>query len=153
MLRNTEAQIISVETDPVWAEKVKTAAPAENRLSMQLIDVGAVGAWGRPLDYSKRGNFSAYAEALWQNGTVPDVILIDGRFRVFCFLTCLLRAPAGTVVIFDDYIERPYYHIVEEFAAVSRRNERQAIFTLPGPEQINRDRVTETRGKFEFVRD
>ena len=57
------------------------------------------------------------------------------------------------MVIFDDYIERPYYHIVEEFVTASRRNERQVIFTLPGPEQIDRDRVTETRGKFEFVRD
>lgn len=41
--------------------------------------------------------------------------MIDGRFRVACFLYSLLCAETGTVILFDDYSLRFRYHLVEDF--------------------------------------
>jgi protein O-GlcNAc transferase len=39
-------------------------------------------------------------------GVSPDVVLIDGCFRVACFLACWANIQRPTTVIFDDYTER-----------------------------------------------
>ena len=41
---------------------------------------------GRPDDYSMRDNFIEYANDIWSHKLKPNVVLIDGRLRVFCFL-------------------------------------------------------------------
>jgi hypothetical protein len=44
----------------------------------------------------------------WRRGAVkPDLVLIDGRFRLACFLHPLLAAAPGTPILFDDYTNRP----------------------------------------------
>ena len=48
-----------------------------------------------------------------------------------CFLTCLLNAKPGTRILFDDYTERGYYHIVETFVAPKQVTARQALFEVP----------------------
>ena len=35
---------------------------------------------------------------------LDDCVLVDGRFRVCCFLTSLKNAEQGTRIIFDDYV-------------------------------------------------
>ena len=64
---------------------------------------------------------------IYKNET-PDLILIDGRFRVLCFLTSLKFSPKGTKILFDDYRDRQFYHIVEEFCPIIDRCGRQALF-------------------------
>jgi hypothetical protein len=78
------------------------------------VDIGEVKDWGYPASYEKRENFQAYTDFLWVHDDKPDMVLVDGRFRVCCFLTTLLNANPGTVIIFDDYTNRQIYHVVEE---------------------------------------
>ncbi len=61
---------------------------------------------------------------------MPDVVLIDGRFRVACFLTVMLRATKPVTVLFDDYHKRPEYHWIEEFGAPVDRARRMARFEV-----------------------
>jgi hypothetical protein len=44
----------------------------------------------------------------------------------------MLRAHAGTPIIFDDYANRANYHIVQDFFHVAKFCGRQAIFIAPG---------------------
>ena len=59
---------------------------------------------------------------------VPDTVFIDGRFRVASFLYTLVAARAGTTILFDDYVKRPEYHVVEEFCRVESTHGRLAVF-------------------------
>ena len=126
--------IFSVETDGAWAAKVRLAL-ADKKVDLNLThcDVGKVGAWGRPIDSSEFKNYHRYAIVPWeaaQRGkSVPDLVLVDGRFRVASFLYSLLRAEPGTTILFDDYAERKHYHIVEDFCAMSNLEGRMAVFT------------------------
>ena len=63
--------------------------------------------------------------------TLADVILIDGRFRVACFLYCLLKSKEGSFIFFDDYINRSYYHVVEDIIPAFDLCGRQAVFQVP----------------------
>ena len=41
------------------------------------------------------------------------------------------RATPGTHILFDDYSERGYYHLVEALVEPQQRTDRQAVFVVP----------------------
>ena len=47
-------------------------------------------------------------------------MLVDGRFRVACVLESLLSLSplSETKILLDDYVDRPEYAVVEEYADV-----------------------------------
>ena len=73
-----------------------------------------------PKNYNLRANFKDYANWLWQNKDKPDLVLIDRKFRVYCFLTSLKLCDAGSKIIFDDY-DREEYHVVEQFIMPTKK--------------------------------
>lgn len=154
MARNTQAAILSIDTSAEWVEKVrKLAADVRPLPGLAMIDVGAVGDWGWPLTYSRRGSFERYAMYPWVDPkkSQPDMVLIDGRFRVACFLASLLHARAGTRILFDDYFGRPQYHVVEEFCTLTDCCGRQALFIVPA--DFNRQLVSQEFARFCYVRE
>ena len=112
----------------------------DKRLNLDWVDVGNVGQWGYPVSYSKRKFFYNYANNFYKLDKKPDLVLIDGRFRVFCFLTTIKNAPIGTKIVFDDYTNRPLYHVVEEFSPVLDKCGRQALFEVS---EIAKEKVSE----------
>jgi len=125
--------VISVESDKSWSEKVKASAYSPpGRLHIEHCDIGEVGEWGTPKNRDKIENFWRYVVSPWHsakyNHLVPDTILVDGRFRVAAFLFTLVAARAGSVILFDDYFDRPHYFIVEQFCPVEEKHGRMAVF-------------------------
>ena len=65
-----------------------------------------------------------YARAPWRYfrtiGQQPDLILVDGRFRVACVLESLLSLSplSETQILLDDYVGRPEYGVVEQYADI-----------------------------------
>ncbi|VXA86099.1 conserved hypothetical protein [Acinetobacter sp. 8I-beige] len=153
VLKNTNCFVIATDSSSEWVELVEKRANFSKKLDINYIDVGVVGDWGRPIDYKKRENFKDYTDQLWGRNLKPDLVLIDGRFRVACFLTCLLKAPIGTVIIFDDYINRPQYHIVESFACLTEFSGRQAVFIKQALTQDQVVGVQNMLDKFRYVMD
>ncbi len=41
--------------------------------------------------------------------------MIDGRFRVACCLKCFDKINQDCLIIFDDFLNRPQYHIVLDY--------------------------------------
>ena len=130
--KHSNCDIYSVDTDPNWVKKIQqlTNGKKDKRLNIDWIDVGNVEKWGYPITYSKRNCFFNYANNFYKKNNSPDLVLIDGRLRVFCFLTTLKRAPNGTKIIFDDYTNRPLYHIAEEFSPLLDKCGRQGLFEV-----------------------
>ena len=130
MYRFTKSKIFSVDTSKEWINKIQsiTDDKIDDRLNLKWIDVGEIENWGQPKSFKMRKNFTIYANWLWKQNKEPGLVLIDGRFRILCFLTTLRYSPIGTKIIFDDYKDRQLYHIVEEFSPVIDRCGRQALF-------------------------
>ena len=154
VLQNTNAQVFSVDTSTYWINEVSKNNIENNaRLMIKHVDLGDVGDYGYPIDYSKGDIFNLYTDFLWNQDEKPSVVLIDGRFRVCCFLTSLKFADKGTHIIFDDYMHRPEYHIVEKYVERVEHCGRQCLFIVPSPQDIDLDMLEKDINNFRYVRD
>lgn len=152
-LENTDATVITVESSPHWAKDLKRRVPKHlGRLILMQPDIGIVDWDGRPMTYAKRANFHRYIEGIWAQATNPDVILVDGRFRVACFLTAWLRSRPGTRILFDDFYTVATYHFLAEYMQPISREGRMAFFKVPKFLE-NRSELVKVRDQFMMVTD
>lgn len=135
MTNNSSATIFAVDSSQQWAESInKAIAVAKSdgiQRSVEWINLGDIGEWGTPLSYDRRDSFIEYFNSPWKHDKQPDTVLIDGRFRVACFLVSLIKSKPGTKLLFDDYTNRQIYHVVERYCAISDTCGRQALFIRP----------------------
>ena len=147
---NTNASIKAVDTSSVWVQNVQKSLKRSGH-ELIYVDVGPVGEWGWPIGFNHLESFIAYVEGIWDENQNHDLVLIDGRFRIACFLTSMIRANPGCKIIFDDYVERPMYHVVERFQKPILSDGRQATFVVPETRDI--DALTKMRDQFLMVRE
>ena len=154
VLNNTNANILSVDSSKEWIDKISSKnVEYKKRLKLQHIDLGKVENWGRPVGYEKSYNFINYFNWIWTQDILPDTVLIDGRFRVCCFLTSLKYANENTKILFDDYNNRPYYHVVEKFVKKEQTCGRQTLFIVKNKNKINFDLLNIEINNFHYVMD
>ena len=116
--------------DSVSADSNASAAFTAGRLELVFVDIGPTQAYGFPDFYSDSygqhvGEWPKYSsQILTSCGEQPvkhRVVLVDGRFRVACFLKTLLSTSSEqgskTQIFIHDY-GRPAYLVVEQFANV-----------------------------------
>ena len=135
---------ISVDTNRYFLKAVEKKIGRLGPLQLlKHANVGWIGTYGYPAFQKPRfwrvGKWSAYAEFPWrfvERDRLPDLVLVDGRFRVAAGLTSFLHlaeAPHSRVLV-DDYTERPFYHELESYARLVEVAGRMAIFQ-PLPEK------------------
>lgn len=106
--------IYSVESDQKWLDML-AARPelGKVRFEQVYIDLGPVGGYGTPTDPARAPSWPAYYTKVWERlEGPPDLVLVDGRFRVACTLATLLHCPAKTPILIHDFWNRPQYHRV-----------------------------------------
>jgi len=155
--RMNSKKVFSVESDLNWAKSLRSALsirfPECKSTHVHHVDIGATKAWGYPIDDSQWKNYHNYALDIWDQSFFehPDLILIDGRFRLGCFAAALLKVEKPTTVLFDDYFDRPEYHAAEKYCAVSEKAGRMAEFNVK-PATWSNDQLTELISWFNIVR-
>jgi hypothetical protein len=126
---------VSVESDPKWAREVRKLLQRPE-CAVIYVDVGPVGRWGTPRKLHKHMDAALrYPDAIFDGGAVPDLVLIDGRFRVGCFLQCYQRLREGAVVLVDDYAHRREYWSMGELLPPADVAGRMAKFVLPSRQE------------------
>jgi hypothetical protein len=133
------ATIISVESDADFLAATGAAvrgAATHSAFIGHHADIGPTKEWGNPADRSKVHLWPRYCSEIWariarERLPQPDLVLIDGRFRVACLLAAVLMARPGTRILFDDYFDRPAYHRVEAWVMPIGRAGRMAEFIAP----------------------
>jgi hypothetical protein len=89
-------RIVTADSDPVFLDKVRAIAPTcpESDIDFVFCNLGPTGEWGNPVGRDNLINWSQYFTLPWQHflarNEVPDLIYIDGRFRVACALYSIL---------------------------------------------------------------
>ena len=151
-MSNEHIKVFSVDSDRMWVEKIQSICKRKKH-HLKYVDLGGVREWGYPKDYSKRQNIKLYLNYIWNMEDKPDLVLIDGRFRVASFLTSLRECKVGTKIIFDDYGVRPNYHIVEDFIEPDRIFGTQAFFEVTSKDNLDISKLDKLINKFEYVMD
>jgi hypothetical protein len=134
----------TVESDPYFLEAVRrkinqsgvSLHPEHQRLIP--VDIGLTESCGVPVFQrqtpARLARWRNYYSAPWKGEgeeSPPDLILVDGRFRVACTLSAALHLfdRTGWTLLFDDYVGRPHYTVVEKFLTLSQMVGRMAVFT------------------------
>ncbi|MFT4149730.1 MAG: hypothetical protein QM656_05990 [Paracoccaceae bacterium] len=137
--------VMSVESDRAWADNMQQVLardfPQAN-VRLHWADIGPTAKWGRPANQKSWQTFALYPLAVWDMPWFrqPDLILIDGRFRVGCLLAALYRSSRPVTILFDDYANRPHYvEAVETFVRPAEIVGRMARFEIePAPYPVHR---------------
>ncbi|SLN65545.1 hypothetical protein [Roseisalinus antarcticus] len=148
--------VTSVESDPDWAAMMVRWFDENPPVSMPEIvpvDIGKVRQWGMPVNNMRYGQFSHYSLGVWERPGFrqPDLVLIDGRFRVGCLLACLFRSAAPVTVLFDDYTDRPEYHVAETYADRVETRGRMVRFEVT-PRAIRNEELLDVVGLLQHKR-
>lgn len=124
-------ETISVENDRFYARAVASRL-AGGRVRQIVIDNGLTREWGFPL-FPAPYKAEVYVGAPFGRYPFPDFILVDGRYRVACALESARQAQLRGLVatlMFDDYLERPHYHAVEQHLGTPEMAGRAALFRI-----------------------
>jgi hypothetical protein len=130
---------VSVDTDRLFLQSLRRKIGAVTAAQRLLhADIGLTGPWGIPFPAGKPSlkrlnKWKAYPKTPWpfiNQDNYPDLVLIDGRFRVATALTCCIHMSACSTaqILVDDYADRPSYHIIEQHAKLVRMLGRMAVF-------------------------
>lgn len=129
-------KIYAVESDIKFLTSVSSIISSNNTDCQFLpfyVDIGPTKEWGYPINDKYVKNFPNYSFGVWDyaDSTSVDLVLIDGRFRIACFLASLINLTEGSTILFDDYINRSYYHEVETVVEPLSIHGRMAKFLVP----------------------
>jgi len=109
--------IYSVESNKRFLNGIINIA----KFTSVYVDIGPTKGLGYPLDESKKESWPDYTTKVWKiMKESPDLILIDGRFRVSCLLHSMKSAKNGTIILMDDYRKRQHYHVIDPVKVVGR---------------------------------
>ena len=133
--------VLSVESDRSYMDSLQRAInELPSRASYELIhaNIGFTQLWGNPIFKTVtparlirwRGYVKAPWERLRKKGVEPDMIFIDGRFRVACCLESLMNLSRDSAckILVDDYAERPWLKPIEQFGDLVGMHGRMAVF-------------------------
>ena len=135
-------RVTSVESDKAWAQMMRdwfAAHPPAGQVDIVWSDIGPTKEWGHPIDDSGWKGFARYPLAVWDlpGFSHPDVVLVDGRFRMGCALATAFRIVRPVTLYYDDYANRPRHHQIETFlgapTAIMGRMARFEINPMPVP--------------------
>ena len=130
-----ERTVFSVESDANWVAMMSDwfrQMPPSTNLFLHHLDIGPTVAWGFPTSPKSLMNWPGYATSVWRRTDFvhPDVVLVDGRFRVSCVLATALFTQKPVRLFCDDYARRTFYHDVERYLRHERIHGRMAEFLI-----------------------
>lgn len=126
--------IISVESDSFYAKAVRESVSDNSKVKVIDSVTGITGYWGYPILFANNGMKGwKYVNTPWRilgEEYQPDVVLIDGRYRVACAMNILLRAANKfkVTIMIDDYQGREEYIYFEKYCKLIRMVDRLAFF-------------------------
>jgi hypothetical protein len=130
----------SVDSDPFFLRAVENKITADfggANGDFIYCNIGMTELWGIPifkrLSPARCDRWKRYPLAPWLNhdaSFLPDLVLIDGRFRVACALTTIkyLTNKISFEILVDDYRDRAEYREIEKYAELSSLQGRMAVF-------------------------
>lgn len=133
--RETTARVVSIESDRKWAGDLAAHLAAEGiarpGVEINWCDIGPTQSWGQPVVAKRWRQFHTYPMRPWSIPDFsPELVLIDGRFRMACLAAVMLHCKRPTTVLFDDYARRKSYHAVEQVLPPTSLIGRMARFEI-----------------------
>ncbi len=141
-IRNNISKIYSVESDKEWHNKMKKIITNDKtQFIYNEMDVKP-NTWGNPgpkSTHSQHINYSNHIRNIRKEEQQNiDLVFIDGRFRVACCLKCFDVIQNECLIAFDDFLDRPHYHIVLlYYDIIERTNDNRMVILKKKPNIVS----------------
>ena len=134
-MRDNIQTIYAVESDLQWYNKLIKQFEGQSHITIKYCEMKAQpNNWGRPGPGSTLKQWINYHDTI---RTIDkdlaekiDLMMIDGRFRVACCLKAFNVIKDDCLIIFDDFLDRKYYHVVLDFYDIIDQTEDQRMVVL-----------------------
>ena len=149
-------KVYSVESDREWFDELKRTLKNNSKVTYLFVDLKSKpNDWGNPGEGSTENDWKKYSGQFPQLNETErkkvDIILIDGRFRVACCLKCFEGMSPNCTIAFDDFLNRPKYHVVLDYFDIidSTRNNRMVMLRKKNVKGPSRELIQ----KYEKIKD
>lgn len=152
-LRQNIKRIVTVESDIEWINKIKELITSDDKIEYKFIDLKPVpNTWGYPGPNSTNEDKIQYSNIITtlENSDKLDLILIDGRFRVACCLKCFNKINDNCLIVFDDFLDRPQYHVVLDYYEIIEKTTSESLVILRKKTDIDGP-LDELMKKYELI--
>tara|TARA_Y100000992_G_scaffold199047_1_gene135509 strand:- start:104 stop:736 length:633 start_codon:yes stop_codon:yes gene_type:complete len=160
-IRNNIVKIYSVESDITWQNKLRYALTNNkddhnyclwknkqkhviNNSNIKFIfnemntRPNNFGYPGKNASDTQKKNYSNHIINLnKEQQSSIDFVFIDGRFRVACCLKCYDIIKNNCLIAFDDFLNRPQYHIVLEYFDIIEKTIDNRMVILKKKANVN----------------
>lgn len=139
-------KIHSVESDNTWHLKLKNMLKDKNNINFIYNEMKTKPkTWGNPGKNSTKEERKSYSDQICnlseEDAKNIDLVLIDGRFRVACCFKTFNQTKKDCLVIFDDYLNRKFYHVVEKYYDIIDKTEDKRMVVLKKKEDIAKVKI------------
>jgi hypothetical protein len=152
---NNIKKIYSVESDIQWQNKLKQTITNPNINYMYNEMNTSPNTWGSPgknaTNIQKRNYSNQITKLSKEEQESIELIFIDGRFRVACCLKCYDIIKDSCLIVFDDFLNRPEYHVVLDFFDIIEKTTDNRMVILKKKKNVNIPK--ELIEKYELNRD
>lgn len=147
---NTNANIRGVDSSTEWISNVQKMVD-NKRVKLTHIDIGPTREWGNPVDDSFKHKWSDYYTSIHKTDIEPDLILVDGRFRINCILQSILFSIEKNIdpIISLHDCQRPGYKHGTDYLECIDRSDNLAMFKI-SKDRIDIDMLNSTSDKFKY---
>lgn len=131
--------IYSVESDHHWFQTITSHLKDNDRVTQIYVELNSPpNTWGHPGPNCLPSQQVSYSD---QFGCLPqderdrvDLVLIDGRFRVACCLKMYQLVSDTCIILFDDFFNRPSYHVIlDYFTVINQTSDRNMVVLRKTP--------------------
>jgi hypothetical protein len=127
-IRPNIKSICTVESDLEWIQKLQSKI-THSSIQYNYIDIQALPRnLGYPGKECSLLDMKKYSDIKIPSET--DLVLIDGRFRVACCLKLIGQINENCIVAFDDFLDRPAYHVILDFFSILEQTENKSLVIL-----------------------
>tara|TARA_R110000824_G_scaffold282940_4_gene471214 strand:- start:8299 stop:8856 length:558 start_codon:yes stop_codon:yes gene_type:complete len=149
---STQIPIYSIESSREWINKINKSINDKNRYKCKFIDVGPVGKFGTPSTLKKKGSWCNYPNAIFDIdfSIDPDLVLVDGRFRVACVLSVVKYATQNNLkinIMLHD-CQRKHYSPINKY--INRINQQDTLLLFEPKKNINLTELDDDFKKYQY---
>lgn len=124
-------KVYSVENDIEWANKVENNVKNDKLTLFRIKMPIYKNRFGTPTNEATKEMFldyiSSFSKLTNEEQKQIDLIMIDGRFRVACCLHVLTIINDNQTIMFDDFLNRNYYHVVLKYCDIIEKGSTMII--------------------------
>lgn len=139
-IRTNITKIYSVESCKEWIALLQEKIKTNNVIFFYNEMNTQPNTWGHPGLNSTQQQLINYSDHLANLSDIEqkniNLLLIDGRFRVACCLKCFKYINSDCFVCFDDFFNRPEYHIILQYFDIVEKTSDNVMAVLQKKKNI-----------------